>query len=134
MDSRRFDPYAVLGVSPTATQAEIAHAYRHQLRALHPDTRASAADPMSADDERLQRVVAAYGLLRDPARRAEYDRDASVRAGVDRRHAARPADTPGPVRIPVRHVRSQPRPSVRRRPPVWLWPVRRIPIDFRLGR
>jgi hypothetical protein len=33
------DPYLVLGVSPTATQAEITHAYRDRLRAHHPDTR-----------------------------------------------------------------------------------------------
>ena len=33
------DPYLVLGVSPTATQAEITHAYRTRLRAHHPDTR-----------------------------------------------------------------------------------------------
>ena len=32
------DPYLVLGVSPTATQAEITHAYRDRLRAHHPDT------------------------------------------------------------------------------------------------
>ncbi len=30
------DPYLVLGVSPTATQAEITHAYRTRLRAHHP--------------------------------------------------------------------------------------------------
>src|SRR4029453_14757940 len=33
------DPYLVLGVSPTATQAEITHAYPDRLRAHHPDTR-----------------------------------------------------------------------------------------------
>ena len=33
------DPYLVLGVSPTATAAEITHAYRTRLRAHHPDTR-----------------------------------------------------------------------------------------------
>ena len=33
------DPYLVLGVSPTATQADITHAYRTRLRAHHPDTR-----------------------------------------------------------------------------------------------
>jgi len=66
------DPYLVLGVSPTATQAEITHAYRTRLRAHHPDTRHPPAS-QTADDA-LRQVLAAYNLLRDPARRADYDR------------------------------------------------------------
>ena len=66
------DPYLVLGVSPTATQAEITHAYRTRLRAHHPDTRHPPASKTADDD--LRQVLAAYGLLRDPARRADYDR------------------------------------------------------------
>lgn len=69
------DPYRVLDVSPTATQAEIAHAYRAQLRDHHPDTR-DATSSRGADD-RLQRVLVAYALLRDPVRRAEYDEAAA---------------------------------------------------------
>ena len=34
------DPYLVLGLSPTATQAEITHAYRTRLRA-HPRLQAN---------------------------------------------------------------------------------------------
>src|ERR1700747_1910448 len=66
------DPYLVLGVAPTATQAEITHAYRTHLRAHHPDTR-PAQSAHTADDH-LRQVLAAYALLRDPARRAAYDR------------------------------------------------------------
>jgi curved DNA-binding protein CbpA len=66
------DPYLVLGVSPTATQAEITHAYRARLRAHHPDTRHPPASKTA--DENLRQVLAAYNLLRDPARRADYDR------------------------------------------------------------
>lgn len=65
------DPYATLGVSPTATQAEIGHAYRCQLRAHHPDTRHVAS---ADDDDRFRQILAAYALLRDPQRRAEHDR------------------------------------------------------------
>jgi len=39
------DPYLVLGVSPTATQAQITHAYRTRLRAHHPDTRRQPPKP-----------------------------------------------------------------------------------------
>jgi hypothetical protein len=66
------DPYLVLGVPPTATQAEITHAYRTHLRAHHPDTR--PARSAHTADEHLRQVLAAYALLRDPARRADYDR------------------------------------------------------------
>src|ERR1700744_887865 len=66
------DPYRVLGVPPTATQAEITHAYRTHLRAHHPDTR-PAQSAHTADDY-LRQVLAAYALLRAPARRAAYDR------------------------------------------------------------
>jgi GR25 family glycosyltransferase involved in LPS biosynthesis len=67
------DPYAVLGVTPTATPAEIAHAFRAKLRALHPDTSSAAVG-----DTELRQVLAAYGLLRDPDHRADYDRTANV--------------------------------------------------------
>jgi curved DNA-binding protein CbpA len=127
MANGHVDAYAVLGVAPTASQAEITHAYRRQLRALHPDTRSSAGE--AAADERLQQVVAAYTLLRDPARRAEYDRDAGIRRerGASRTRTTGPAYTgsPGAVRIPVRHGRSAPHSGDRVRPPVWVRPVRR---------
>ena len=66
------DPYLVLGVSPTATQAEITHAYRTRLRAHHPDTRQTPSSQTA--DEHLRQLLAAYALLRDPTRRADYDR------------------------------------------------------------
>jgi curved DNA-binding protein CbpA len=65
------DPYVVLGVSPTATQAEITQAYRRRLRDEHPDTR--CAESGVDADERLRQILSAYALLRDPQRRATYD-------------------------------------------------------------
>ena len=50
------DPYLVLGVSPTATQAEITHAYRTRLRAHHPDTRHPAASKTDDDELVLQQL------------------------------------------------------------------------------
>jgi curved DNA-binding protein CbpA len=70
-----FDPYAVLGLSPTATPDEIRCAYRNQVRAHHPDTRTRPQSLPSADQQ-LARILAAYDLLRDPERRARYDRAA----------------------------------------------------------
>src|SRR5205085_859832 len=70
---QRFDPYAVLGLSPTATPDEITHAYCRQVRAFHPDARTTPQSTLPSADERLRRVLAAYALLRDPQRRARYD-------------------------------------------------------------
>jgi curved DNA-binding protein CbpA len=70
----------VLGLPPTATPDEIRRAYRRQVRAHHPDT-GTTPQSMPLADEQLRRVLAAYALLRDPERRARYDRAA---AGDDR--------------------------------------------------
>src|ERR1700741_1475331 len=107
------NPYLVLGVSPTATQAEITHAYRTRLRAHHPDTRHTP--PSQTADDDLQQVLAAYDLLRDPPR-PDYDRVTP--------HAATGA--PGSTRVasPRRPQRSTP---VDRRP---AGPVQ-IPITYR---
>jgi curved DNA-binding protein CbpA len=68
MTSReRRDPYIVLGVPRQASGEEIARAYRRAARASHPDSGAGSA-------ERFKAVSDAYDLLRDPRRRAVYDR------------------------------------------------------------
>jgi curved DNA-binding protein CbpA len=105
MPRRLFDPYSLLGLPRTATSAEIANAYRRHVRDLHPDTR-TARD--AAADERLQRVLAAYKLLRDPERRARYDRAAARYERAARRRptvqraqakSTTPAKWSGSVRI-----------------------------------
>jgi curved DNA-binding protein CbpA len=108
------DPYTVLGLTPTATRAEITHAYRSQLRALHPDTRRRATPGLTeASDGDLQRVVAAYTRLRTAAHRDGRD------------HAEPVSCTPSrarPVRIPIIYRHSQ-MPGASR-PPLWAGPVR----------
>jgi hypothetical protein len=79
-----FDPYAVLGLSRDATAAQIAVARRRLSRQYHPDVN-SAQDAATRFDE----VQRAFGLLSDPAARAEYDQ-ASGHPG-----AARAAREPG---------------------------------------
>jgi curved DNA-binding protein CbpA len=119
------NPYAVLGVTPTATPAEITHAFRAKLRSLHPDTRSAAVG-----DAELRDVLAAYGQLRDPDRRAEYDRAAPVaptpRPPRDPDPASSvptPTNPIGPVKIPVTYRRADPPPRAAR--PLWAGPVRR---------
>lgn len=67
-------PYTVLGVSRSATAAEITRAYRNLLRAYHPDTRERAQPADGDPDAALREVLAAYDVLRDPHQRAAYDR------------------------------------------------------------
>lgn len=62
------DCYAILGVSPTAEDVVIGAAYRALIRHYHPDT-----NPDPAAQARAREITAAYAVLRDPARRAEYD-------------------------------------------------------------
>jgi len=72
------DPYAVLQVLPNAEQEVITAAFRALALKYHPDHDATrrAADKMAE----LNR---AYALLRDPARRAAFDRSRrTIIAGV----------------------------------------------------
>lgn len=68
------DPYSVLGLTREATQAEINRAYRRLLRRHHPDTRPlDHPKPGVGTEDPLPLVLAAYAVLHDPTRRAEYD-------------------------------------------------------------
>jgi curved DNA-binding protein CbpA len=78
----------VLDVPPTASPDEIRRTYRRRVRAYHPDTRTASQALASADDNQLQLLIAAYDILRDPERRARYDRAAARRNRVVRRSSA----------------------------------------------
>jgi len=125
----RENPYTVLGVTPTATQAEITRAYRAHLRALHPDTRTTPA----VSDKKLSDVLIAYGLLRNPDQRADYDhtvertQTTAPQPDTSAMSAARHIDTiSGPVlQIPITHTpKTIPAAADRNAPPLWAGPVR----------
>ena len=67
------DPYYVLGIDETATDAEVRAAYRRAARSNHPDM--NPHDPLAG--ERMRIVQQAYEILGDPARRAAYRRPGS---------------------------------------------------------
>ncbi|WP_073755615.1 J domain-containing protein [Streptomyces sp. CB03234] len=96
----RPDHYAVLGVEPMASAEQIASAYRRHVRALHPDAHPDRCDAeRSAARERLDDVVAAYGTLRDPDRRAAYDEARRAPRGPARRVPAEDLLRAGPTRV-----------------------------------
>jgi len=64
------DLYGELGLLPDATESEIRVAYRHKVRASHPDL--NQLDPDAAP--RMTRLNVAAKVLLDPALRRAYDR------------------------------------------------------------
>ena len=73
------DPYTILGVSKSASQADIKKAYRKLAKQLHPDLHPGDAKV----EDRFKRVAAANSLLSDPDTRARYDRGEIDAAGQE---------------------------------------------------
>jgi hypothetical protein len=91
------DPYAVLGVGRDATTSSISAAYRALARRHHPDV----SGDLNAQ-RRMAVINAAWAILRDPERRADWDREHAAPSSTPSQaptprsgggHAARPAAT-----------------------------------------
>src|SRR5215469_7948914 len=63
------DPYEVLGIAKTASEAEIKKAFRALAKKHHPDKHAGDA----AAQKRFQEISGAYDILGDKEKRAQYD-------------------------------------------------------------
>lgn len=74
------DPYDVLGVPKKAGEAEIKKAFRSLAKKHHPDTHGN--DPKAV--KAFQEVNAAYEVLGDKEKRAQYDRGEIDEAGQPR--------------------------------------------------
>jgi len=85
----RGNPYQVLDIRPDATNAAIKRRWRELAREHHPDRAAGDSAEAARLTARMARINAAYDLLRDPMRRAEFDSSAE-----GRRARSWGADTP----------------------------------------
>src|SRR4051812_6541253 len=73
------DYYAVLEVERTAPDDDIKKAYRKLAMKYHPDRNNGSKEA----EERFKEITEAYDVLRDPQKRAAYDRygEAGLRGG-----------------------------------------------------
>ena len=74
------DPYAALGLTKTATAADIKKAHRKLVRSSHPDLHPDDAGA----EARFKTISAAYDLLKDPATRARFDAGEIDASGAER--------------------------------------------------
>jgi DnaJ-class molecular chaperone len=74
------DPYKALGLTKTASDAEIKKAYRKIARTSHPDLKPD--DPRA--EARFKAASAAYDLLKDAKTRARFDKGEIDATGAER--------------------------------------------------
>ncbi|KAA6415405.1 MAG: DnaJ-domain-containing protein [Lasallia pustulata] len=67
------DYYAILEISPSATQQQVRDAYKKQALKSHPDRVPTDSPERPARTKKFQQINDAYYTLSDPSRRRDYD-------------------------------------------------------------
>jgi curved DNA-binding protein CbpA len=71
----RIDYYRLLRVEPDAPFLRVREAYREARRRFHPDAYLGGPEDVRSSVDRIsKRIIEGYTILRDPVRRAAYDR------------------------------------------------------------
>eukprot|EP00928_Gymnodinium_smaydae_P045843 TRINITY_DN30514_c0_g1_i1.p1 TRINITY_DN30514_c0_g1~~TRINITY_DN30514_c0_g1_i1.p1 ORF type:complete len:408 (-),score=75.37 TRINITY_DN30514_c0_g1_i1:98-1321(-) len=73
------DPYKTLGLQRDATEADIKKAYRDKALSLHPDR--NPDEKREESQRKFAEAASAYEILKDPAKRREYDLTGHVGGG-----------------------------------------------------
>src|SRR5687768_591699 len=81
-DSAYQDHYGVLGIERRATFEDVRSAYRLRSHMFHPDKYENYPEPLRTQllaeaAKEFKKLTTAYDTLRDPQKRATYDRQAS---------------------------------------------------------
>ena len=100
-DERTTNYYAILELSPGASDAEIKRAWHEHMQVWHPDRFVHSPTLHRKAEARTQLINQAYQTLSDPAARARYD--------AGRQHPSSPTPPPRPSAPP----RPQPAPRSR---------------------
>jgi curved DNA-binding protein CbpA len=91
------DYYELFGLPPTASPEEIARAHKRLAKEFHPDVHPDK----DWATERFKEITRAYGILKDPVTKGEYDRRRWAELGRDRTRAEAPRRS-APFRRPGR--------------------------------
>src|SRR5688500_1579221 len=124
-DNSPQDHYTVLGIERRATQDDVRSAYRLRSHMFHPDKYENYPEPLRTQllaeaAKEFKKLTTAYDTLRDPQKRASYDRQSpsygwSRSTSAPRAAASRPAPTRAPARATKRTTKKEgePRATVR---------------------
>ena len=104
-DERTTNYYAILELSPTATEAEIKRAWHEHMQVWHPDRFVHSPTLHRKAEARTQLINQAYQTLSDPAARARYD--------AGRQHPSSPTPPPRPSPTPRPQAAPRPRQELR---------------------
>lgn len=80
-------PYETLELKANATAEDIKKAYKAKAKIHHPDKYEQGSDEQKEATEKFKEITAAYEIIGDEEKKAEYDRFGTVRGGGRRRQA-----------------------------------------------